>query len=702
MGTGKTSGWATACFGWLCVSGVFAQEAGPATEYPIVLTPARMRQPLNDVPAAVTVITAEQIERYGLRTVSDALRLVPGMVVVDETGTETVVEYHAGSILNPRRMNVLVDGVSVYRPGIAEVDWRNLPVLMQDIERIEVVRGPDSVAYGPNSMTAIVNVITKHPSDVARATLEASGGTPDRFQQFGRAGFELGGTSARVSVAHDHDRGYDLNGYHDGTDIERMDLRTATPTASDSNLQTMIQLVDSGERINFVAPGQVRFPDKRTQDVYGGAVWGWDPTSRQSVEVAANFSLDTAGQTWRQCGPTVDYVPQLGALWKINPLYVNEILARQVPRPLRPQDVPAIQAALAALASLGPRVAAPICGDANQDIIQRRGDLHVQDTVDFGQGLRAVFGTGWRRDWGFTESYLGGGGSDEAVRAYASGEYRATPRLLLSAGGYYEHDQLSGGTFSPRVAANLTLSSTQTVRFIYSIGVRTPDIFEKRANWSYTGTNTVPSLFGSNVVKLIFSTHGNPGLEPEQLENREIGYLYAAPDGAFTADVKLFDDRLSKLTSGAYSVESFDPMNNASNTQKGVELQVTFALNRIWSGFVNYSHLIVTHVVNDFETTLYSPNSGSVGIAANLPGKLQASWAYYAAQSDGPRSQSRFGRHDVRVSREFAAERYRVTAYGQVQYLDSPRVSYFRGETDALPIGYSDRFHFLLGVQVSF
>ena len=62
-------------------------------------------------------------------------------------------------------MNVMIDGLSVYRPGLARVDWAEIPVAIDDIERIEITRGPNSATYGANSMMAIVNILTKHPRD---------------------------------------------------------------------------------------------------------------------------------------------------------------------------------------------------------------------------------------------------------------------------------------------------------------------------------------------------------------------------------------------------------------------------------------------------------------------------------------------------------------------------------------------------------
>src|ERR1700743_2671705 len=97
---------------------------GPAIDEPdILITPTRLKQATADIPAAVTLITADMIRRLGLTRLVDILRLVPGMEVVEADSTDVRVSYHGTNISTPRRMNVLVDGISMYQPGLATVDW---------------------------------------------------------------------------------------------------------------------------------------------------------------------------------------------------------------------------------------------------------------------------------------------------------------------------------------------------------------------------------------------------------------------------------------------------------------------------------------------------------------------------------------------------------------------------------------------------
>lgn len=110
------------------MSGAYAAEIAatdieaPAVNMQSVITPTRLKQPLQDVPASVTVITAETLRRYAITNVPDALRMVPGMAVTRNTGNGYTINYYGTNASSARRMNVLIDGVSVYQPGLSEID----------------------------------------------------------------------------------------------------------------------------------------------------------------------------------------------------------------------------------------------------------------------------------------------------------------------------------------------------------------------------------------------------------------------------------------------------------------------------------------------------------------------------------------------------------------------------------------------------
>ena len=120
---------------WVSLS---ADELGfdrNAVAIPTVISATRLTQSVLDTPASITVIDRAMIRALGTRELPDILRLVPGMVVGRESGSEAFVGYHGTSADGARRMQVLVDGRSIYEAALARVDWIGLPLDVEDIEQ---------------------------------------------------------------------------------------------------------------------------------------------------------------------------------------------------------------------------------------------------------------------------------------------------------------------------------------------------------------------------------------------------------------------------------------------------------------------------------------------------------------------------------------------------------------------------------------
>lgn len=160
--------WPAALLGVLLASGTGARaeisEADFLDDLPVVLSVSRLSQPVNEAPAAVTVIDRDMITASGFRDIPDLLRLVPGFSVAYTRENTWAVGYHGMADAFSRRFQVLVDGRSIYSAAYGAVNWGELPLSIDDIERIEVVRGPNAATYGANAFLAVINVITKDPA----------------------------------------------------------------------------------------------------------------------------------------------------------------------------------------------------------------------------------------------------------------------------------------------------------------------------------------------------------------------------------------------------------------------------------------------------------------------------------------------------------------------------------------------------------
>ena len=174
-------------------------EAAFLSELPVVLSATRLKQSRHETPAAVTVIDRHMIEASGARTLVDVLRLVPGMMTGYATGNHQVVSYHGMADEFARRMQVLVDGRSVYQPDFGGVSWSSLPLALEDIDRIEVIRGPNSVAYGTNSFLGVISIITRHAAEEQGTYTKLTRGSDDIGDALLRHGGRKGHLDYRVT-----------------------------------------------------------------------------------------------------------------------------------------------------------------------------------------------------------------------------------------------------------------------------------------------------------------------------------------------------------------------------------------------------------------------------------------------------------------------------------------------------------------------
>jgi outer membrane receptor protein involved in Fe transport len=164
----------------------------------VVVGAAKREQSLGNVASAVTVISGDRLRRFGYRTVSEALRGVAGLYVVDDRMSQRL-GIRGLQILGDfnNRILVLIDGATVNEPWGQFVGiGRDVPVTIDDIERIEVVRGPVSSVYGTNAFFGIINIVTKGADRAPRVYGRVSGGTIQTFA--GAAGFAAGGVNRQV------------------------------------------------------------------------------------------------------------------------------------------------------------------------------------------------------------------------------------------------------------------------------------------------------------------------------------------------------------------------------------------------------------------------------------------------------------------------------------------------------------------------
>ncbi len=180
-----------------------------------VTTVAGTPRPRIATPAALTVITAEDIRRSGHRNIVEALRLVPGMYVgrINSSSWVAGARGLTGSSLTSSRYLVLVDGRLVYDPLLSITFWDTVDVPLPDVDRIEVIRGPGATLWGVNAMNGVINIVTRRAADTQGTLLQAEVGNHDEAALLLRHGATTGtGTAWRAWAK------YERHGHFEGAD----------------------------------------------------------------------------------------------------------------------------------------------------------------------------------------------------------------------------------------------------------------------------------------------------------------------------------------------------------------------------------------------------------------------------------------------------------------------------------------------------
>ncbi len=166
-----------------------------------VISVAKKAKSLNDSAAAIFVISQDDIKRIGATSIPEALRLAPGIDVARINANKWAVSARGFNGRFANKLLVLIDGRNTYTRTFAGVYWENQDVMLEDVERIEVIRGPGATLWGANAVNGVINIITKHSADTQGGLLVAGGGSEE--QGFGafRYGGELNAdTTARAYI----------------------------------------------------------------------------------------------------------------------------------------------------------------------------------------------------------------------------------------------------------------------------------------------------------------------------------------------------------------------------------------------------------------------------------------------------------------------------------------------------------------------
>lgn len=145
-----------------------------------VTSVSKKEQKLSRAAAAVYIISHEDIRRSGLTSVSEVLRMVPGLDVAQINANNWAISARGFNARFADTMLVLIDSRSLYSPNFAGVFWQVEQLMLEDIERIEVIRGPGAAVWGANAVSAVINIVTKKAADTQGGVVSGGGGIQER------------------------------------------------------------------------------------------------------------------------------------------------------------------------------------------------------------------------------------------------------------------------------------------------------------------------------------------------------------------------------------------------------------------------------------------------------------------------------------------------------------------------------------------
>ena len=459
-------------------------------ELPVVLSASRIPQSLVATPGAVTVLDREFIRATGYRDLPSLLKLVPGFHVVVERGGLSHVTYHGLGNAFPNRMQVLIDGRSVYSPYFfGGVDWFSVPITIDEIERIEVLRGSNSATYGSNAAMGVVNIVTRAAGDHPGTEVSLAAGNDALFDAGFSHDLRRGELGLRVNaeVRYDHGLSALVDSPRKGVATLRADYRLSLR-----------------DELSFAAG---------VNDTRRGLGFDGDPVNANGLR-ALRTENSFAHLRWRRAlGPGEDI--QVG-------YYHNEEHATESVTAYLPPFFPSV----------------PL--DFNRT--SSRNNVDFQHLFSPSANTRLAWGLELRQDEiRSPRVFFGSGGAHQSLaRAFGSLEWRPLGALTVNAGAMLERYSGRGTALAPRLFANWQVAPGHTLRAGRSIAFRAPSLFEEKADIRFYSN-------GYSGVLLRVSFLGQPSIRPERVAANEIGYLgqFRTWDGVF--DLRVYREKISDL-----------------------------------------------------------------------------------------------------------------------------------------------------------
>lgn len=567
----------------------------------VVSTVSRQESTVGRSPAAVFVITQEMIQRSGVNHVPELLRMVPGVQVARIDANKWMITARGFNNRLANKLLVQIDGRSVYNQAFAGVYWQMHDLVLEDIERIEVIRGPGGTVWGANAVNGVINIITKHSADTQGVLVTGGSGTEER----GFGTVRYGGQASRDL----HWRAYGK-----------------------------FREVDSG-----YLPGEEAHDDWRGYRTGFRADWATSPCDTVMVqgdafEQALGWSSAFTGPFFGT--PSWVDVPSRGSnasvRWK---------------RDLGEDSDMQFQAYVDEWSIGEPTVRVGEERTLNVDF-QHNFRTQGNHNIIYGWAYRNV-----RSDiimngplYGTTDpEHL----TTDLYSCFLQDEIALVEdRWYLTLGSKFEHNDFTGFEYQPSARLLFLPTERQSVWAAVSRAVRTPSRVELHMQ---------ANMLSDPVGPVFLSGFPNPNLNAEDVLAVELGYR-SQPHDDFSWDIAGFYNRYEDLVSRRADAPFFDPVlggtviptytgNFGAADTYGVELSSTVVLSHTWQLTGAYTCLQINAAVPQGDTTeQLSPHNQLYLRSAWTPSRQWNIDAYFRYVDSLPIGISSYNTIDLRVA----------------------------------------------------
>lgn len=556
------------------LSGIAFAEIEALTEddvfgdIPVVTGASHFPQTISDAPTSVSIIDRKMIDASGAVEIVDVFRLIPGFQVYFPHTGRAAINYHGFPQEYSYRMEVKIDGHSVYEPSENAVLWSTLPIELDDVDYIEVIRGANAPADGANATVASVNIVTKTAvASKGWRVRVAAGGLDTQKVSAAYSGLD-DNFSYKVNGGYRYSSGFSDKGgteFDDDAESSYLNFRTIiTPNLYDS---IDIQLGYSENNIDMADSGRsISVEDIIKWDYtsyYLSSHWERRLQNNHAVELVFYYNRSD-----------IDAPEVLGLF--------SDIVG------IAPEDVP--------LALPGLEDFTVVFG--LYDSYAERSDLEARYTAEFGSSTRYMIGAATRYDRMKSERQFvrAVDVEESSQRLFTNLESKAVENWTLNVGAIVEYNDIVNDYSSYRLSANYHLSPDHTLRLAYNNGERSPGLYEANQQGGVEEGGYL----------LDIDTFSPDDLSTEKFESQEVAYYGVLLDDALTLEIKLFKEKsrdlvkytlLNTVDYFGYS-DNFDDefalrTNSAWVDVEGIETQIKYQPDRHW--LVNFQYSYTEH-----------------------------------------------------------------------------------------------------------